>query len=78
MHMSTDNTPSPLLEASPDSLDELMSRNPEAWSDADLDRLVNALRAQRAKFDLSESEGKRPAVTRKAKPKAVSIEDLGF
>jgi hypothetical protein len=54
-----------LAEALPGSLAELMSRDPEGFSRLDRDKIVEALRAQRAK--LAVEPASRPAkVTSKA------------
>lgn len=74
-----------LVEASPESLSDLFSRDPEGYSNQDLDRIIEALRAQRARWQAAEAAGAKPA-SRSAKsaaariitdPKA-TIEDMGF
>lgn len=45
-----------LSEATPDSLAELMSRDPEGFSQQDLARVVAALRAQRARQELANKQ----------------------
>jgi hypothetical protein len=72
-----------LAEASPDSLSELMSRDPEGFSRQDLDRLVEALRAQRVRWQAAEAEaqasGKRPNVRQpKVTASPASASDLGL
>ena len=69
---------SPLLEAAPDSLDELMSRDPEGWTLEDKEKIVTALRNQRSKFNVAEAEGKRLTPARRPKAKAPTLEDLGL
>jgi hypothetical protein len=44
-----------LSEAGTDSLSELMSRDPEGYSRQDRDRIVLALREQRARLEASEA-----------------------
>jgi len=46
---------SALSEASVDSLAELMSRDPEGYTRQDLSRVVDALRAMRAKWEAAEA-----------------------
>lgn len=70
--------PSPLLEAAPDSLDELMSRDPEGFTKPDIERIVGVLRGQRSKFNVAEAEGKRLTPARRPKAKAPTLEDLGL
>lgn len=69
-----------LREASPSSLDELFSRDPEHYSTQDLDRIVHALREQRERWAKTEAEPKSRAVRAvKAAPRAaqkLSAEDL--
>lgn len=54
-----------LAEASPSSLAELMSRDPEGYSKQDRVRIVEALRADRARREAAEqASGQRPKVQR--------------
>lgn len=53
-----------LAEATTDSLDVLMSRDPEGYSRQDLDKIVAAMREQRARLATSAAEPKAP----RAKP----------
>jgi hypothetical protein len=64
-----------LSEASPQSLDELFSRDPLKLSDADITVIVVELRRQREKWELT---GKRSteAETKKVVPKSLS--DIGL
>lgn len=55
-----------LAEASPESLGELLTRDPFGYSRQDRDRVVADLRAMRAKWALAEATGGH----RKTKPKA--------
>ena len=48
---------SALAEANPDSLAELFSRDPEGLSRQDRDRIVEALRTQRARVAQAEASG---------------------
>ncbi len=70
-----------LAEASPESLSELFSRDPEGYSTQDLDRVILALREQRARWAATASAPKPP---RSSKPAGanlvskVSLEDLGL
>ena len=71
-----------LAEASPDSLAELLNRDPESYTKRDLAVVVDGLRAQRARWAASEQEkASRPkerAIRGPAKQLAlpVSSEDL--
>lgn len=53
-----------LSEASPESLSELMSRDPRGWSRQDRDKIIERLRAQRGRFLESEAKpkSKKPAL----------------
>lgn len=80
--MTTNGTipQSPLLaSASPESLALLLSRDPEGYSDQDLDKVVEAFRADRRRWEEAEAGGK-PKAKRIASTAAVvsSSEDLGF
>lgn len=51
-----------LAEATVDSLTEVMSRDPEGYSPQDRDRIIEALRAQRARIAAADAAGeKRPS-----------------
>ena len=73
-----------LSEASPDSLTELFSRDPEGYSKQDRVRIISAFREQRVKWQASEEAA--PSRTRsagaKADPKTLlsqhSADDLGL
>lgn len=72
---------SALAEALPQSLDELFSRDPEGYSEKDLDRIIGALRDQRERWSKTEAEGKQIKVARSARsgPKApISADSLGL
>lgn len=47
---------SALAEADPNSLSELMSRDPESYQRQDRDRIISALREQRARLAKAEAE----------------------
>lgn len=71
-----------LAEASADSLGELFSRDPEGYSDQDLDRVIAAYREQRVRWKAAEESG---TTTRKATKTQVAMtataakaEDLGL
>lgn len=49
-----------LVEAGVESLSDLMSRNRETHTREDRDRIRAALREQRARWEATESQGKRP------------------
>lgn len=63
---------SALSEASPESLSELMSRDPLSYSKQDIQTVVARLREQRAKWIQAEFEGA-PARAKRAPKEAVSI-----
>ena len=48
-----------LEEATPDSISDLLNRDPEGLTDADLDRLITELRANRERYEAAEAN--RPA-----------------
>lgn len=69
-----------LAEASPDSLTELLSRDPEGYSKLDRSRIVAALREQRVRWQESEAAG-RPRAARGSKAVEVSAatsDELGI
>ena len=63
-----------LAEASPASLEELMNRAPDI-SDAEADRIIEYLRAQREKFATQEATPK-PKKTPRQKGPILSADDL--
>lgn len=67
-------SPDLLAEASPASLEELMNRAPQI-SDAEADRIIEYLRAQREKFATQEATPK-VKKTPKAKGPILSADDL--
>jgi hypothetical protein len=60
------NQNSPLAEVDETSLNELMNRDPLSLADSDIDKIAEALRAQRKHFAQTEAEGKRPTKPKKA------------
>lgn len=63
-----------LAEASPDSLAELLSRDPFKFTSQDRGRIVAALRDQRAKWEAAEkAEGFKPKATKAPAGKAASL-----
>lgn len=82
--MTPDPAPSPLLEASTASLDELFARDPEGLSRSDRSAIVVELRRQREAWTKAEALGATKAPRASAKPSAapkkvpVSDEDLGL
>ena len=52
-----------LAEATTDSLSELFSRDPEGLHRQDRDRIVEALRAQRARMEATAAAGPKPRAT---------------
>lgn len=73
-----------LLEADTDSLSEVMSRDPEGYSRQDRDRIVEALRTQRARIAAADLAGGKKASAPKAGKLPLSsvatkaIEDMGL
>lgn len=76
-----------LAEASPESLADLMSRDPQGFSRLDRDRIVEAYRLQRKRFAEADQEasssGKRVSLPKAAKAPLPSIssanpDDLGL
>ena len=63
-----------LAEAAPASLDELMNRAPNI-TDAEADRIIEYLRAQREKFATQEASPK-PKKTPRQKGPILSVDDL--
>lgn len=49
-----------LLEALPESISELYSRDVESMSDADIDRLIEDQRAHRGRMEAAEAAGQKP------------------
>lgn len=72
--MTPDTPESPLTEANPASLDELINRTPDL-TDAEIDRVIEALRAQRAKFAQQEAAPKPKRVPKGPKP-TIDITDI--
>lgn len=69
----------PITELSPNSLTELFSRDPNDWNDQDLEKIVSALRADRARHQKAEAEGKVKGQKRPGKaPAPTSLADLGL
>ncbi len=58
---------SALTEATVDSLTEVMSRDPEGLSRQDRDRIIEALRAQRARVASADAAGPKPRAAAGAK-----------
>ena len=73
-------TPSPLAEASAESLEILLSRDPWTLSEDDMLRGIEALRAQRRNWIVDEAAGaKRAKAPAKVKGTAkTSLADLGL
>jgi hypothetical protein len=69
-------TPDPLAEASPFSLEELMNRAPQI-SDAEADQIIAYLRAQREKFAQQEATPKVKKAPKAKGPKpTLSVDEL--
>jgi hypothetical protein len=72
-----------LAEASPESLSELMSRDPESYQKQDIQRVIAALRAMREKWASAEGGPKAPKAPKITGPgllqKSIkTAEELGF
>jgi hypothetical protein len=72
---------SALAEASPDSLTELLSRDPEHYQDQDLDRIIALLREQRVRWKAA--EGAKPPRVKSGGVKlgtatTATLDDLGL
>lgn len=61
--------PSPLVEASPQSLDELFSRDPMKYLQKDREQIVAELRRQRQQWDAGQGPRKSPSPGSKPKVK---------
>ena len=62
-----------LAEASPDSLAELLSRDPEGYTRQDLDRVIAALRQQRERMAVASAAAQASGTAGKPRgPRAVS------
>lgn len=70
----TPETKSPLSEVNPASLDELINRTPDL-TDAELDRLIEAIHAQYAKFAAQEANPKPKKGPKGPKP-AIDLSDI--
>jgi hypothetical protein len=83
--------PSPLEEASTESLDELFSRDPLQLAEEDIAKIVTRLRAERAKWDIEQAEAaakpprakagtaaKAPKVAKVIADDNLSLDDLGL
>lgn len=73
---------SALAEASPESLAVIMGKDPEEYvPGVDREKIVEALRAQRARWDSTRGTGKKIIATKVSnvlEHKPVSSDDLGF
>lgn len=69
--------PSPLEEASPDSLQELFSRDPLQLTDPDVEKIVQILRDRRALWNVEETRTQSGKKKVEAQP-GLSLEDLGL
>lgn len=66
----------PLAEASPESLQELLDKDPLKLTDSDIERVVTSLREARSKWEQSEKKGRAPKA--EAKPLPTDLADLGL
>lgn len=63
-----------LAEASPESLLEILSRDPFGFQRQDRDKVIAVLRAQRVKWELAEASGKKsPAAAKVTSNAALSL-----
>jgi hypothetical protein len=71
-----------LMEALPESISELYSRDIESMSDADIDRVIEDQRAHRERMEAAEALGRRPPRVAKVKeekapaPSGIKIKGL--
>lgn len=72
----------PLEEASPTSLEEYFSRDPEGFTKQDIEVVVKELRRMREKWKVEEASGakvgKKASVQKASKPEAGNFDDLGL
>jgi hypothetical protein len=73
--MTEEAPASPLAEANPASLDELINRTPDL-TDAEIDRVIEALRAQREKFAAAEAAPKKPKAAPKGPKPKIDLSDI--
>lgn len=77
MNESEPPAPAIQVETAP-SLEELFSRDPNDWTDPDIENIVHTLRAQRTKFNAVEGikqiEGKKPKATKLPTAKTPALE----
>lgn len=66
-------TDTPLSQVAPTSLDELFNKAPDKLTDAELDIIVNALRAERARWNTAEAKKK---TEKKAAKADLNLSDL--
>lgn len=78
-------SPSPLDEATPESLNDLFSRDPLDLAEPDIEKIVQYLRSARERWDTAESQGKKSAPRAAKAPAAkvsadptMSLDDLGL
>lgn len=64
---------SPLAQVSPTSLTELFNKPPDILTDTDLDQIVQALRAERARWNTAETKKKQE---KQAAAPTLKLEDL--
>lgn len=75
---------SALSEASPDSLTELLSRDPEGYSRQDLDRIIALMREQRSRWEAAAAAAPKgrarvaPGRSTLGTTVAASLDDLGL
>lgn len=71
-----------LAEASPDSIVELLSRDPEGLQAQDRRRIIEALREQRVRWEAAQAAGAKPKATKAVslvgRKIGASAEDLGL
>lgn len=68
---------SPLAVPTPDSIDDLLSRDPMLMSDEDLDKLIGHFRAQRVTFIEAEKAAKAAGKKRVVVPKTETAKEAG-
>lgn len=71
--MATLPISSALMEALPESISDLYSRDVESMTDADIDRIIEDQRAHRLRMESAEAAGKRPPREAKGPTRMVNV-----
>ena len=79
--MTTSNSsdsPSPLSQVSPKSLNDIFSKDPELVTDEEIALVVQQLRADKARFDIEEKAPKKQKAPKVKLDPNAKIEDIGL